>query len=142
MKLTPEITQGTRTFHLRDSLHAPGVDLTLVLRRSGADIVGGIAICNPIDQFSRRIGRSVAFTRLLTGELPLVENDRRSWNRLEAGNYRGVEEQVLLLLDKLRVPTSRQLYDTLEAIFDGLEAEEEATGDGEVEPLENNAAVV
>lgn len=62
-KVTPESTVGTKTFHL----HGSHSHATVVAQRDPDGFRMGIAICNPLDQFSKRLGRRIAFGRLTHG---------------------------------------------------------------------------
>lgn len=65
--LTFEQTRGTKTFHLPfkvDPEEQPQV--TIVVRRmNDGSYRAGVAVCNPEDNFCRRLGRKTAFHRLV-----------------------------------------------------------------------------
>lgn len=80
MKLTFDMTQGTRTIYLplEKSSDFPA-DITVMVRPAcehgfvGEDAFSaGIAFCNPEDQFSKRRGRGIAYHRMLVNGLPGV----------------------------------------------------------------------
>ena len=63
MRATPTNTEGTKTFHI----HGNRTSCTLIVRRDGDGFRMGIALLSEDDQFNRKTGRQIAFTRLFSG---------------------------------------------------------------------------
>jgi len=141
MKLTPEVTQGTRTFHLRDSLEGPGIDLTLVVRKiEDGSIEAAVAVCSPRDQFSRRIGRRIAFTRLMSRAAPVPSPNHglvvfQARHFLIGATYQEIGELVFIILDDIQSAGSEKFYSELDDIISLLESGESVTGEDEIVPL-------
>lgn len=65
--LSFEVTRGTKTFYFpfnRESGESPRVTI-MVKRVSGGAFHAGVAVCSQEDNFVRRVGRRIAFHRML-----------------------------------------------------------------------------
>lgn len=93
MKLTFELTRGTKTFYLplaRDAETQP--EVTLMIRRTEDGIYqAGTAICSRTDAFQKRRGRHIAYHRL-QGK-PLVALEPLSLVKMLAVIFEGVNKR-------------------------------------------------
>jgi hypothetical protein len=124
MKLTFEKTRGTRTIYFpldRDGETQP--EITVMIRPScdhgfvGDDhFMAGVSFCNPIDSFSRKQGRAIAFERL-NSERALIGSAEDIIGKIldkmsEIGSRRGAYTDDVDGLDFWDTPME-ELYDML-----------------------------
>lgn len=119
--LSFEQTRGTKTFYFpveRDEACPP--KMTVMIKRvADGSLHAGVSVCSAEDNFSRRVGRRIAFHRLLGR--PLVASDSRElvdrlYSYLENLSKRGVVGlRSLASLDL-------EMLEGVEAAFDMLDA--------------------
>ena len=64
-KLSKDESKGVKTFYLPKVRSGSRPEVTLLVKKSGDVFEYGVAVCNEKDNFSRLVGRRLAFTRLV-----------------------------------------------------------------------------